>query len=344
MNQPNKSHIVTAPSRPPKAGEEKVFAALDLGTNNCRLLVARQAQNTSQPYQLKVLDSFSRIVRLGEEMGEGQTLSSEAMDRTIKALKACKRKLDKFNLCQARYVGTEACRRAQNSAEFLDRVRNEVGIEIEVISTEEEARLALTGCAMLMAPEPKYALVFDIGGGSTEVLWVKLHDDKTHEILDWFSLNKGVMNLAESFGGVHMADHYYDEMVRLVQEKLAEFNQRNGITAAIENGQVQMLSTSGTVTTLAAIHLELPRYDRNRIDGLTLTRKELLDAASGVQKLRASERFSHPCIGSERSDFIVSGCALFEAVVQLWPVPQMTIADRGVREGIVISLMQKAGE
>ncbi len=337
-----------APSSHHGGGEQPIYAALDLGTNNCRLLIARHVPTAAQPYNIRVLDSFSRIVRLGEEMGAQKRLSEEAMERTIRALHNCKRKIEKFHITRSRFVTTEACRQATNSEEFLARVRREVGIDIEIIPTSEEAKLAFVGCAMLMAPQPPYALIFDIGGGSTEVLWVKIeagakgHSPFSHTVLDWFSLDRGVMNLSEAFGGHHMADQYYTEMVDLVTRQLADFNTRNQISEAIAQGQVQMLSTSGTVTTLAAIHLDLPRYDRTRIDGLTLSRQELVSAAQNVQKMRASERFAHPCIGSDRSDFIVSGCALFDAVTTLWPVPHMTIADRGVREGIVISLMQPA--
>lgn len=324
----------------PRPGLGPVFAALDLGTNNCRLLIAR-AEPGSANGGLRVLDSFSRIVRLGEGVsGEDSELTEAAMERTLKALSVCRRKIEKFELAGARYVTTEACRRAGNTREFLIRAERETGLSIEVISTEEEAKLAFRGCASLLEAAPQRAVIFDIGGGSTEVLWVEVGDNATaHKIIDWQSLGRGVMNLAEAFGGHALAEGYYDEMVAQVRDKLRAFDAKNGIAAQVASGAAQMLSTSGTVTTLAAIHLDLPRYDRGRVDGLRLSRVELSGAAARIRRMRASERFLHPCIGADRSDYIVSGCALFEAVVGLWPVERITIADRGVREGIVLGLM-----
>ncbi len=326
-----------------RTGLGPVFAALDLGTNNCRLLIAR-AEPSSGNGGLRVLDSFSRIVRLGEGVhGDESELSEAAMERTLKALGVCRRKIEKFDLAGARYVTTEACRRAANTPEFLKRAERETGLAIEVISTEEEAKLAFRGCASLLEKAPSHAVIFDIGGGSTEVLWVEVGAGPTeHRILDWQSLGRGVMNLAEDFGGHALAEGYYDEMAAQIRGKLAAFDARNGIAAQVASGAAQMLSTSGTVTTLAAIHLDLPRYDRGRVDGLSLSRVELAEAAARIRRMRASERFLHPCIGADRSDYIVSGCALFEAVVGLWPVDRITIADRGVREGIVLGLMSES--
>lgn len=339
------SHASFAPDvsqASPRPALGPVFAALDLGTNNCRLLIAR-AEPGSANGGLRVLDSFSRIVRLGEGVGgESNELTEAAMERTLKALSVCRRKIEKFELAGARYVTTEACRRAENTKEFLIRAERETGLSIEVITTEEEAKLAFRGCASLLENAPNRAVIFDIGGGSTEVMWVEVDAQGQHRILDWQSLGRGVMNLAESFGGQALAEGYYDEMVAQVRGKLQAFDTKNGIAAQVASGTAQMLSTSGTVTTLAAIHLDLPRYDRGRVDGLRLSRTELTEAAARIRRMRASERFLHPCIGADRSDYIVSGCALFEAVAGLWPVERITIADRGVREGIVLGLMAEA--
>jgi exopolyphosphatase/guanosine-5'-triphosphate,3'-diphosphate pyrophosphatase len=338
-------------SERPRAETGPVYAALDLGTNNCRLLIARPVEEMGRKNNgIRALDSFSRIVRLGEDVGVGGVLTEAAQDRTIKALQICKRKIERFDLTAGRYVTTEACRQAKNSRDFLARVEAEVGLELEVVSTEEEAILAFRGCANLLMPAPKYALVFDIGGGSTEVLWVETDHSAQrgilpeHKVLDWFSMDRGVMNLLDGFGDRVAAEGYYEELVGQTMRRLGDFNSRNGIADAVARGEVQMLSTSGTVTTLAAIYLDLQRYDRSRIDGLELSQKELAAAVKKVREMRVSERFMHPCIGADRSDYIVSGCALFEAVVRLWPVSSMTIADRGVREGIVLSLMAQTAK
>ncbi len=324
--------------------QEPIFAALDLGTNNCRLLIAKPIPHASKLNNgIRVLDSFSRIVRLGEGLSASGMLCGEAMDRTLMALRVCKKKLEKFPVTHMRFVATEACRQAANSKDFLNQIKQELDLDIKIISTEEEAKLAFMGCATLLEERYPHALVFDIGGGSTEFMWVAKPKDESAipRIKDWFSLNQGVMNLSEKFGGPQFADMVFDEMVEKLRDTLDDFDARNDISSAVEAQQVQLLSTSGTVTTLAAIHLGLPRYERSRIDGVTLSTQELRKAVRTILRMRPSERFSHPCIGSDRSDYIISGCAIFEAICTLWNIPEITIADRGVREGIILSLIKK---
>ncbi|MDX1974287.1 MAG: Ppx/GppA phosphatase family protein [Rickettsiales bacterium] len=320
-----------------------ICAALDLGTNNCRLLIASYDASGQSP-GIKVYDSFSRIVRLGEGLSVTGELSDEAMERTLVALKACQKKLDKYNIVRSRFVATEACRRAKNGRHFIDRVCRETGIAIDIISTEEEARLAFMGCSSLLADESKRAVVFDIGGGSTELMWIDVEQVRegahAHTITDWLSIGYGVMNLADKFGGSTFADMAFDDMVRFLVDKLRPFDEANHISKAIGGSDVQLLSTSGTVTTLAAIHLDLPRYDRSRIDGITLAISDIRATTQKLLKMRPSERFHHPCIGSDRADFIISGCAIFEAISTVWPAGHITIADRGVREGIILSLLK----
>ncbi len=323
---------------------EPVFAALDLGTNNCRLLIASpQSGLEESPFPrlggLRVFDSFSRVVRLGEGVSTTGYLSQDAMERTMSALKACQKKISRYNLTSARFVATEACRRAKNGQEFLDNVRSEIGMEIDIISTEDEAKLAFAGCSSLLTGDSKRAVVFDIGGGSTELMWVDVENGKT--ITDWLSVGFGVMNLSDKFGGSNLADMAFSDMVRTLIEKLTPFDASNNISNVIDSTNVQLLSTSGTVTTLAAIHLDLPRYDRSKIDGITLSVKDVRATTKRLLEMKQYERFNHPCIGADRADFILSGCAIFEAISTLWPTKNITIADRGVREGIILSLLEE---
>jgi exopolyphosphatase / guanosine-5'-triphosphate,3'-diphosphate pyrophosphatase len=329
-----------------KGENPPIFAALDLGTNNCRLLIAQEHEDAAHRGGLKVLDSFSRIVRLGEGLTASQDLSQEAIDRTIDALMQCKRKLDKYIPTHARFVATEACRRARNSEHFLAEVKEKTGLTIEIISGEEEANLAFMGCASLLKAQPAHAMVFDIGGGSTEFMRVEVEGERPphspllpHRVVDWFSMPHGVMNLSERFGGASFTEIYYEEMVAYLSDRLSRFDKDGSISEAVKNQQMQLLSTSGTVTTLAAIYLGLPKYERARIDGITLPVAKLKQAIEVTLNMRASERFNHPCIGSDRSDFIISGCAIFDAIASLWPIKDITIADRGVREGIIMSLL-----
>lgn len=317
-----------------------IYAALDLGTNNCRLLIASPHYLPGEILpSLKILDSYSRIVRLGEGLGAAGALSEDAMSRTLQALRACQGKLVKFPEAKARFVTTEAARRATNTQDFLRRVKQETGMAIEVITNEEEALLAFYGCSSLLKPTATRALTFDIGGGSTEFMWARRSSPaELPEVTGWSTIPYGVMNLSEQFGGPAYAEMYFDEIVERIAGLLTAFDKTHGIREALEDDSdsVQMLSTSGTVTTLAAIHFRLSRYDRSRIDGIELTFDDLRGAVNNLREMTPSQRHHHPCIGSQRADYIISGCAILEAIHRVWPFLRLTIADRGVREGIIM--------
>lgn len=337
----NTSHQPSTRENPPSAlSEGDVYAALDLGTNNCRLLIATMHQGEGDVWPtLRVLDSYSRIVRLGEGLGAGGELSEEAIDRTIKALKTCRSKLSRYPQAKLRFVTTEACRRASNAQSFLRLVRQEADMHIEVISSEEEALLAFYGCSSLLKPTATHALTFDIGGGSTEFMWAQREEGSIlPKVAGWSTIPFGVMNLSEQFGGTAYTEMYFDEIVERVAALLHEFDSTHRIRDVLDSqrDRLQILSTSGTVTTLAAIHLDLNRYDRSRVDGIELSMKHLRGAVDKLLSMSPSERYHHPCIGSQRADYIISGCAILEAIHRVWPFEALTIADRGVREGIIM--------
>ena len=309
------------------------FAAVDLGSNNCRLLVARPTPNG-----FRVIDAFSRIVRLGEGVGSTGRLSIEAMDRTVNALRVCANKMRRRGVAHSRAVATEACRRAVNFPDFSERVRLETGLGLEVISSEEEARLAVTGCAPLLDNAVGHALMFDIGGGSTELMWVAangLHP----RLIDTVSLPFGVVTLAESHGGDRVSAATYDALVGAVRTAIESFEARHGIRGKVEASQVQMLGSSGTVTTLAGVFKNLPRYDRSQVDGSFLEFPEIRRVSRTLLSMDFVARAAHPCIGRERADLVVAGCAVLEAICLAWPVGRLRIADRGVREGILLEMM-----
>ncbi|MGH6961645.1 MAG: Ppx/GppA family phosphatase, partial [Dongiaceae bacterium] len=311
-------------------GGEATFAAIDLGTNNCRLLIARP-----NGHGFRVIDAFSRIVRLGEGLAMSGALSEDAMARAIEALKICAYKIERRAVTHARSVATEACRRAGNCAAFLARVRAETGIEIETISSAEEAVLAFKGCAPLLSVRRPRALVFDIGGGSTELGWLRLRSGRPPEIIDSLSIPFGVVNLTERYGGSCIAPEVYDAMVAEVAGRLEDFAVANGIDRRVAAGAVQMLGTSGTVTTLAGVHLGLSRYDRSVVDGCYLDFAAIQSVSRQLAAMTCEERSANPCIGPERADLVVAGCAVLEAICSLWPVGRLRVADRGVREGIL---------
>ena len=319
------------------ASPHGVFAALDLGTNNCRLLVAAPARDG-----FRVLDSFSRIVRLGEGVQTTGQMNEAAMQRAIDALRVCTARLARRPVRALRAVATEACRRAANGPQFLTRVRAETGLGITIISPREEAELALESCAPLLAPAGRRALLFDIGGGSTELAWVRLTGPgRPPELIGYHSLPVGVVNLSERHGARGFTAEGFQAMVDEVRARLAPFERIHCIAHEARLGGVQALGTSGTVTTLAGVALNLARYRRPLVDGTTLSAEAGAGALFLLRGLGRDGLRRHPCVGPERTDFVLPGCAIFQAIQETWPTPEVTVADRGLREGMLLRLMRQ---
>jgi len=316
-----------------------VYSAIDLGTNNCRLLIARPSGEN-----FVVIDAFSRVVRLGEGLAQTGRLSDGAMDRALAALQVCADKLRRRNVQLARSVATEACRRAANGEQFIERVRQETGIALDVISAQEEARLAVLGCHILLERGEGPAMIFDIGGGSTELVLIET-GEAVPRILDWQSVPWGVVSLTESFPGDGPETDQdrlmrYRQMRRAVGDSFHDFGMRldqfrDGKPAAPN----RLLGTSGTVTTLASLHLGLPHYDRRAVDGLIVPATAMRDIARDLSTLSHQQRQELPCIGRDRAELVVAGCAILETILDLWPAERLGVADRGIREGILRSLM-----
>jgi len=317
------------------SSSEVTYAAIDLGTNNCRLLIAQPDAD-----EFQVVDAFSRIVRLGEGLESSQRLSKPAMDRAIDALIICAKKIHERKVRRVRCVATAACRKAKNCDEFIKRADEEAGIRLEIISAEEEARLAVAACQSLLEPEVRFALVFDIGGGSTELIWAKNDSNGSPKPIAVQSLPLGVVNLAERHGGGDFTRLEYEFLVNDICDDLSQFEKMYGINKIISENSVQMIGTSGTVTTLSGVHLGLKRYDRRRVDGLWLSSLNARNSAENLRSMTLEERSAHPCIGRDRADLVVAGCAILEAIYQIWPMERLRVADRGVREGLLLSLMR----
>lgn len=313
-----------------------VFAAIDLGTTNCRLLIA-----TPTPTGFAVKETFSRITRLGEGLISDGVLSDRAIKRTVFALKLCVKRLEKYKNVKTRFVATEACRRAKNGAEFIARVKKETGLNLEIISFEEECRLGVAGCVPLINRNIRHALVFDIGGGSTEVSWAKIDENNQAGIEGVLSFPLGVITVSEAFTGKGLSSAAYRAVVKKVLSYLQPFEDRFGILKVIEQGDVQMIAMSGTVTTIGAFHLGLPVYNRAVVDGLALSYEDLGRAKRKLEKLPYEQKEAHPCIGPQRADLSLPGCAILQGICEMWPIGEVTIADRGLREGIVLDLIRK---
>ncbi|MEZ5773872.1 MAG: Ppx/GppA phosphatase family protein [Hyphomicrobiaceae bacterium] len=333
------------------ATPQQIYAALDLGTNNCRLLVARPSRRG-----FMVIDAFSRIIRLGEGVSRTGRLSDGAMTRTLEALKICADKMNRRGVGRSRLIATEACRIAQNGPEFIERARRETSLSLEIVDRETEARLAVSGCASLIDPEVDWVLVFDIGGGSSELIWLDLSRRQVRSsrslaerleaqgcIAAWTSLPVGVVTLSERFGGRQVTTAAFEEMVRHVTDMLAGFEAEHRIARRIEGMRTHLLGTSGTVTTVAGIHLGLRSYDRNAVDGCWLQTPSVRSVTERLIALDYAGRIAEPCIGQDRADLVLAGCAILEALIRTWPCERLRVADRGLREGILATLMAEDG-
>jgi exopolyphosphatase/guanosine-5'-triphosphate,3'-diphosphate pyrophosphatase len=320
-----------------------LYAALDLGTNNCRLLIAQP----TRPGQFRVVDAFSRIVRLGEGLGASGRLSDDAMDRAVEALRICASKLKARDIRRARLIATEACRAAENGEAFLARVIEETGLDLEIIDRETEARLAVSGCSSLVGPEARSVVLFDIGGGSSEIAVIRIDENRSsrlaNHITHWTSLPVGVVTLSERHGGRDVTPVMFEVMINEVERMLDKFECPPVAGATADSTDFHLIGTSGTVTTLAGVHLDLPRYDRRKVDGVWLSDDEVTAMQSKLLSWDFAGRAANPCIGPDRADLVLAGCAILEAIRRRWPSPRMRVADRGLREGLLTDMMADDG-
>ena len=336
-----------------------LYAALDLGTNSCRMLIAQPKGN-----QFHVVDSFSKSVQLGQGLEKSGRLSRSAINRTIQALRICKKKINQHDVRRMRFVATEATRRASNGAEFVSQIRRETGIDLEIIEPEEEARLAVVSCAPLVSSKTEQVLVVDIGGGSTELVWIdiskvpkverpralmRLHSGfvpdpsspfPAAQVVDWISVPLGVATLRDHFEDVEDDSARFALMSWFFEENLNDFAPYRDLQA---HDRFQIVGTSGTVTTVAATHLGLKRYDRTKVDGLRMTSEQIDKVIRSYLELGPTGRRADPRIGQDRQALIMSGAAILQALMRLWPTDRLSVADRGLREGLLYAQMTADG-
>ena len=329
-------------------GAAPCYAALDLGTNNCRLLIA-----TPSGQSFRVVEAYSRIVRLGEGLSLTGRLSEAAMDRALAALKVSAEKVRRRRVVRLRAIATQACRSAENGETFLERVAQETGLKLQVITPHEEAQLSVAGCVNLLDHKADAALVVDVGGGSTEMSWVDLSAKPgdgvggvraNAPIRAWLSIPIGVVTLAERFPeGETATRDWFRSMVEHIKAEISAFRRADPLREVFDADRAHMVGTSGAITSLAGMHLGLRRYDRSRVDGIWMSRDDCEAAADSLLGLTARQRADQPCIGPDRADLVLAGAAILQAVQELWPCSRVRVADRGLREGILMSLMSERG-
>lgn len=345
-------------SVPRASGSSELYAALDLGTNSCRMLIAEP-----RGAGFHVVDSFSKSVQLGTGLERSGNLSRGSMSRTVQALRICQQKLKRHKVRRMRLVATEACRRASNAKDFVDRAHRETGLRLDIIEPEEEARLAVISCAPLVSPKAENLLVVDIGGGSTELVWIDISKVPKHDrpqsimrlhsgfkqaaseipeaqVVDWISVPLGVATLREQFNDVEDDSARFALMSWFFEENLSEFSPYHD-TERTE--RFQIVGTSGTVTTVAASHLGLKRYDRTKVDGLRMTSDQIDKVIRSYLSMGPHGRRADPRIGSDRHALIMSGAAILQALMRCWPTNRLSVADRGLREGLLYAQMSADG-
>jgi exopolyphosphatase / guanosine-5'-triphosphate,3'-diphosphate pyrophosphatase len=316
------------------------YAALDLGTNNCRLLVARPTGDG-----FRVVDAFSRIIRLGEGIAASRRISEAAIGRAVEALSVCRDKMRARGVLRARLIATEACRAAENGEAFRTRIAEQAGLELEIIDSATEARLAATGCTELFDPAASGVILFDIGGGSSELVRLGVPNGGARrgppkpDIVGWASLPVGVVTLAERYGGHVVSPETYRAMV----DEVAVFVEKFAAVHPCDLAGFHMLGTSGTVTTIAGVFLRLRRYDRRRVDGCWLSDGEISGVIDELMAMSFDERAANACIGAERADLVLAGCAILDAIRRSYPCPRLRVADRGLREGMLVEMMREDG-
>ncbi|HJS80733.1 MAG TPA: Ppx/GppA phosphatase family protein [Vitreimonas sp.] len=321
-----------------------LFAALDLGTNNCRMLMAAPDGAGG----LRVVDGFSRIVRLGEGLAHTGRLSETAMARAYQALVACAQRLEARGPVAVGCVATQACRAAANGETFLNRIRTDLGLDFKVISPQEEASLSVLGCASLLEPDAEVALIVDIGGGSTELSWVRPKEVKIAgldpPILAWGSSPLGVVTLAEEESEPDRdREAWFEALVTRLAASIEGVGDAAHLREAFVAGRAHVIGTSGTVTSLAGVHLDLPRYQRARVDGYWFDIGECRATIARLLTQTLDERAANACIGKDRADLVVFGGAILDAVLRVWPASRIRVADRGLREGVLMRLMAQHG-
>ena len=314
-----------------------VYAAIDLGTTSCRLVIA-----SPTPTSFQIIETFSKVTRLGEGIIQDNVLTKYAIRRTIAALKVCAGVINEYApIFRSRFVATAACRRAKNCQEFMDAVKRETGLVIETISSKEEARLAVVGCIPLLNRCIKRTLVFDIGGGSTEISLARITNSGKTFVEGFVSLPYGVVTISEAFPSKDMTDLAYNTIIERTHKILQEFDDKYHIYDAIKNQEIQVIGTSGTVTVLGAVHLNLTRYNRSAVDGISISKRDIFRAISKIKMMGDEGRRKHPCIGAQKADLTMAGCAIIEALCTFWPIAEITVADRGIREGILLDMMHQ---
>jgi len=304
------------------------LAGIDIGTLTCRLLVA----DVHLPHQYKAIDADRRILRLGEGVAQHKRLSVEAMDRVVGTLKEWREQTAKYQLDAMVVVATSAVRESDNRQEFLTRVKQETGWDVEVLTGEEEARRTLLGIQFGLPATIGDFLGLDIGGGSTECIL-----DQKEQSPKVISLDLGAVRLLERV--FHHDPPIAQDLQNAevcIDEQLVKVVQAFG---AVLN--IPLVGTAGTITTLAAMAQRLKQYDRTRIHNYALTLSTVKSLEKDLINKTASERLEMPGLEPGREFVIVAGTVILRRIMETFDFETCHVSDYGLREGVLVDLATK---
>lgn len=305
-------------------------ATIDLGSNTVRLLVA----DVEGPGRWRVVAEHQTVTRLGEGLAATGALGEVPMARTLAVVRDYVARGAALGATETRIVATSAVREAANGSVFAAAVERATGWRVRVVSGEDEARLTLLGVRHGVGPLAGPVVVFDIGGGSTEYI---LADGE--QVRATASLRLGVVPLAERYPFPERVDRSrYAALLREVMRQLA----RELPAEILSARPAHLVGTAGTVTTLAALDLGLPRYDAGRVQGHRLSRAAIERLGARLGSLTVGERAALPCLEPGRADLIVPGVAIVMATLDCLGVDGLTVSDSGLREGILAAAAHAA--
>jgi len=310
------------------------LAAIDIGTNTFRLLVAEVHPDARKKnYNITVISSKRTITRLGDGIVHNGWIQEEAVTRSIKALKLFSRIMSRFEVDKISAVATSVLREAKNSSEFLVKVKDITGLKIKVISGREEARLTASGMLIDMPP-PKSALMLDIGGGSTELIFMK--DGKALAVQ---SLDLGVVYLADKY--MISDPPLTGDLMRMDEEISGKIHSSIKSFKKLVSRNTVFIGTAGTVTALAALSRNLRRFNHNKIHKSILTVDKVRNIFSALSVMPSKERAEHVPFELARLDIIVPGTLILLKLLESFGLRELTVSNYGLLEGALIDLHKK---
>ena len=296
----------------------KITAAIVIGSYNCRIIIVNNSPN------IKILKTISVATNLIKNLSYSNEFTHKNIKKTVRCLTMFSRKMLEYNVTKYRCVATEACRQVINSDFFIGEVKKKTGLSVEIISVNEEAQLCFQSCKKYIERMNNEGILFDIGGGSTEISFFDVKNEK----FETSSIPLGVINLSEKIN-LHGKNKITFQMKRYFQS--LKSNLSNQIDPGFSIG------SCSTVSTLSAIHLNLTTFDRKKIEGLLLDVDEIMKIINNLRNLKVNEMLKHPCI-RKKYPLLLNGMEILEKILENFPIKQILVSQSGLTGGMIENL------